>query len=209
MPSWMKQVFGRHSADPDEARWVVVDVETTGFDPTAHGLVSIGGVAMHANGHVLPGDSLEIVCRQKRASSKDNILVHGVGADAQLKGTDPAEATIAFLDYVGACPILAFHAPFDRGFLARAVKIFVNQPFDDPWLDLAELAPALEPRAKAKALDEWLSRYGIPVSARHSAAADPFATALFAARLLPEARRQGAHDFNARQTLARESRWVK
>lgn len=208
MRNWLKHAFGRSSVDPGETRWVVIDVETTGFDPTAHGLISIGGVAMHANGHVLPGDSLEIVYRQECASSKDNILVHGVGVDAQLKGTDPAEATIAFLDYVGACPILAFHAPFDRGFLARAVKMFVNQPFDNPWLDLAELAPALEPRANAKALDEWLSRYGIAVSVRHSAAADAFATALFAARLLPEARRQGAGDFNAMQRLARESRWV-
>jgi DNA polymerase-3 subunit epsilon len=208
MRNWLKQAFGRSSVDPGETRWVVIDVETTGFDPAAHGLISIGGVAMHANGHVLPGDSLEIVFRQECASSKDNILVHGVGVDAQLKGTDPAEATIAFLDYVGACPILAFHAPFDRGFLARAVKMFVNQPFDNPWLDLAELAPALEPRANAKALDEWLSRYGISVSLRHSAAADAFATALFAARLLPEARRQGARDFSAMQRLARESRWV-
>jgi DNA polymerase-3 subunit epsilon len=158
---------------------------------------------------VLPGDSLEIIYRQNAASSKGNILVHGIGVDAQLRGTDPGQATRTFLDFVGACPILAFHAPFDRGFLARAVKIFVNQPFDNPWLDLADLAPALEPKSNLKALDDWLTHYGIPVSARHSAAADAFAAALLAVRLLPEAWRQGVRDFEALRRLAREARWIQ
>lgn len=209
MLGWLKRAFGGAPVDPAERRWVVVDVETSGMDPAAHGLIAIGGVAMRADGHVIPSDSLEVVYRQSEVSSKDNILVHGIGVAAQLEGTDPAHATRAFLDFVGGCPVLAFHAPFDRGFLARAVKIFVNQPFDNPWLDLAELAPALDPKANLKSLDEWLTHYGIPVSARHSAAADAFATALLAARLLPEARRQGARDFGSMQTLAREARWVR
>jgi DNA polymerase III subunit epsilon len=194
--------------DEGHERWVVVDVETSGFDIARHGLISIGGVAMRADGRVLPAESFEIVYRQDVASSKENILVHGIGAQAQVDGADPAEATRAFLDFVGISPILAFHAPFDRGFLARAVKIFVNQPFDNPWLDLAELAPALDPKPGFKALDEWLGHYGIAVSNRHSAAADAFATALLAARLLPEAQRQGAKGFRAMQRLAREARWL-
>ena len=197
---------GRDDTAPE--RWVVVDVETSGFDPTQDGLISIGGVAMRADGHVLPAESFEIVYRQNVASARENILVHGIGVQAQREGADPVQATRAFLDFVGVSPILAFHAPFDRGFLARAVKIFVNQPFDNPWLDLADLAPALDPKAGLKSLDEWLGRYGISVSARHSAAADAFATALLAARLLPEARRQGSADFRAMQKLAREARWI-
>jgi DNA polymerase-3 subunit epsilon len=190
-------------------RWVVVDVETSGFDLAQHGLISIGGVAMRADGRVLPAESFEIVYRQERASSRENILIHGIGVQAQSDGADPAEATRAFLDFIGVSPILAFHAPFDRGFLARAVKFFVNQPFDNPWLDLAELAPALDPKPGLKALDEWLGHYGISVSARHSAAADAFATALLAARLLPEARRQGARSFRAMQKMSREAKWLK
>jgi DNA polymerase-3 subunit epsilon len=142
------------------------------------------------------------------ASSKENILVHGIGVQAQTDGAHPEEATRRFLDFVGVSPILAFHAPFDRGFLARAVKIFVNEPFDNPWLDLARLAPALDPKPGLKSLDEWLGHYGITMSNRHSAAADAFATALLAARLLPEARRQGAKTFRAMQNLAREAKWL-
>lgn len=190
-------------------RWIVVDVETSGMDVSSDELISIGAVAMHEDGHVLPGDSMEIVVRQGTASSRENILVHGVGVEAQMNGVDPRKAIGMFLEYVSTAPMLAFHAPFDRGFLARVIKFYVNQPFDNPWLDLAELAPALYPALNLRSLDEWLGRFGIPVSARHSAASDAFATALLASRLLPEARRQGAPSFGKMMKLARNARWLR
>lgn len=190
-------------------RWVVVDVETSGMNVASDELISIGGVAMREDGRVLPGDSIEIVVRQGQASARENILVHGVGVAAQMNGVDPPTAIGMFMEFVSTAPIVAFHAPFDRGFLARVIKFYVNQPFDNPWLDLAELAPALYPRLELKSLDEWLGRFGIPVQARHSAASDAFATALLASRLLPEARRQGAPSFGKMLKLARNARWVR
>ena len=189
-------------------RWIVVDVETSGMDVASDALISIGAVAMHEDGHVLPGDSIEIVIRQDKASSRENILVHGLGVEAQMNGVHPRRAIGMFTEYVSTSPILAFHAPFDRGFLARVVKFYLNEPFDNAWLDLAELAPALYPALPLRSLDEWLSRFDIPVAARHSAAADAFATALLASRLLPEARRQGATSFGRMMKIARNARWL-
>lgn len=208
MAGWLARLGIGSRAERGAERWVVVDVETSGMDARRDGLISIGAVAMRSDGRVLPADSLEIVVRQASASARDNILIHGIGVHAQLNGADPVQAATAFLDYVGTAPIVAYHAPFDRGFLARAIKVYVNQPFDNPWLDLAELAPVLEPGTQCKALDDWLRRYGIPVSARHSAAADAFATALLAARLLPSARRQGGDSFRALQKICSESKWL-
>ena len=204
---FVNRMLGRTSAE--HKRWVVVDVETSGMDVSSDRLIAVGAVAMRDDGRVLPADSFEIVIRQDQASSRENILVHGVGVAAQLSGVDPRTAIGAFLEYLSTAPILAFHAPFDRAFLARVIKFYVNQPFDNPWLDLAELAPALYPALNLRSLDEWLARFGIPVSARHSAAADAFATALLAARLLPEARRQGATSFGTMTKLARNARWLQ
>lgn len=203
MFSWART----RSSDSERQRWVVVDVETTGMDAATDELISIGGVAMF-DGRVIPTDSIEIIVEKTTPSSRENILLHGIGAQAQLAGTDPHRAMRSFMDFVGQAPLVAFHARFDRGFLARAIKVYVNLPFDNPWLDLAELAPVLDSKARLKSLDEWLQRYQIPISARHNAAADAFATALLAARLLPEARRQGASDFVSLQRLARYARWV-
>jgi DNA polymerase-3 subunit epsilon len=204
---FLDRLLGRERQD--HQRWVVVDVETSGMDIASDELISIGAVAMREDGHVLPGDSIEIIVRQGTASSRENILVHGVGVEAQLNGVDPRKAIGMFLEYLSTAPLLAFHAPFDRGFLARVIKFYVNQPFDNPWLDLAELAPALYPTLNLRSLDEWLTRFRIPVSARHSAASDAFATALLASRLLPEARRQGAPSFGKMMRLARNARWVR
>jgi DNA polymerase-3 subunit epsilon len=202
----LERLLGGRGA-PAAQRWVVVDVETSGMDIARDALIAIGAVGI-VDGRVLPGDSLEIVVRQSAASSRDNILVHGIGAQAQLTGVDPTQAMRAFLDYVGQAPLLAFHAAFDRGFLTRVVRAYARQPFDNPWLDLAELAPALVPKVKLKSLDEWLQHYGIPVAVRHSAASDAFATALLMARLLPEARRQGAPHFDDMVKLARQAKWL-
>lgn len=188
-------------------RWVVVDVETSGMDSARDTLISIGAVAI-VDHKLRPADSIELVVRQSAASAHANILVHGIGVQAQLSGVDPRQAMRSFVEYVQADPLLAFHAPFDRGFLTRAVKAWAEVPLDNPWLDLAELAPALEPRARLRSLDEWLQHYGIVVATRHSAAADAFATALLALRLLPLARAQGVRGLSGLQKLARNARWI-
>jgi len=204
MLNWWRNRSGANAA----RRWIVVDVETTGMDTSADELISIGGVAL-VDGRVVAADSTEVILRRSTASSRDNIVVHGIGVQAQLAGTDPHAAMRAFMDFVGQAPLVAFHAPFDRGFLVRAIKAYVNLPFDNPWLDLAELAPILVPETRSKSLDEWLQHYRIPVTSRHSAAADAFATALLAMRLLPEAKRQGASDFASMQQLANCARWAR
>ena len=162
---------------------------------------------MHGT-HVRVSDSFELVVRPQRASERENILVHGIGRDEQLSGMAPEEACASFLDYVGTAPLVAFHAPFDRGFLARAMKTYVGLPFDNPWVDVAELAPALYPDLKGRALDDWLQNFDITVDQRHHAASDAFATALLFVKLLakvpPEERRP--------RQLARigaQSRWIQ
>jgi len=188
-------------------RWVVVDVETSGMDASCDELISIAGVALRG-GRVHPADSIELFIKPSKVSPRDNILVHGIGEQAQLAGTDARDAIRSFIDFVGPAPLIAFHAQLDRGFLVRATKLHSDRPLDNAWLDLAELAPVLDPEARLKSLDEWLQRYRIPVIARHTAAGDAFATALLAARLLFKARRQGASDLSALRRLAGSARWI-
>jgi DNA polymerase-3 subunit epsilon len=190
-------------------RWVVIDVETTGLDSRTDELIAVAGVAMAADGSIVPRDSLELVVRPLAPSGAENILVHGIGAAAQRGGAEPAQAMTELIAYVSTSPLVAFHAPFDRGFIERAVRQALDRPLDNPWLDLAKLAPALEPRVAAQTLDEWLDHCGIEHDARHSAAADAFATAQLAAALLARARRQGATSFTDLQKLARSARWVR
>ncbi|MGL4576053.1 MAG: 3'-5' exonuclease [Burkholderiaceae bacterium] len=200
--SWLKNLFGANS--PAHQRWVVLDVETTGMDSASDSLLSVGAVAV-IDGRIKPADSLEIFVRPKIIGSRENILIHGIGEGAQAKAQDPREACIQFLDFVGQSPLLAFHAAFDRAFLSRAIKTYVNAPFSNPWMDVAHLAAAVYPQCKVKSLDEWLTFAGITAQGRHTAAGDALTTALLLQRVV---RASGKTDFEALAKLAQQARWL-
>ena len=197
----------RRGADVKAERWVVVDVETTGLHTDAE-LLAIGAVAL-LKGRITPNDSLELVLTTTKRASHDNIVVHGIGVAQERAGDEPRAALLRFIDFVGSAPIVAFHAPFDRGFIRRAVRAQLKRSFPNPWLDLAELAPVVDPECvSAQSLDEWLTRYGIDVSPRHNAAADAFATAMLAQHLISRSHRQDAIGFRELQRLARSAHWL-
>jgi len=197
----------------DKARWVVVDVESTGLDPRRDRLVAIAGVALHLAGGVprlVPGDSFEAVLRGAEARfDRRNILLHGVGVGAQRRGQEPADALRAFASWAGAAPRAGFHVDFDRVLIERAEREAGLTVVRADWVDVAPLAAATHPQVRARALDEWLEHFGIPCLARHEAVADTLATAELLMRLWPALRRAGLDDAAAAQALARNQRWLR
>lgn len=193
---------------PRALRWVVVDCESSGLDPERDRLLSIGAVAVR-EGRVAHADAFGAVLRQARASSVPNILVHGIGEEAQLGGRDPAAALDDFARYVAGAPLVAFHAAFDQALLRRAMAAS-SAGWKPRWLDLAQLAPALFPqRAKScTSLDDWLAAFAIGHPARHDAMADAYATAQLLLVLLAEAERQGLSGAGELFAVARERRWL-
>jgi DNA polymerase-3 subunit epsilon len=135
------------------------------------------------------GQAFYCVLRQAEASSRENILVHGIGGAAQRAGADPTEALLAFLEFAGKAPLVGFHAAFDDTLVRRATREHLGEPWERQWIDLAQLAPELMPdEARARQnLDAWLERFGIDVFSRHDAAADALATAQLFLALLPRA----------------------
>jgi len=118
----------------DQSRYVVVDVETTGLNLMQDRLISIGAVAV-VNGKIALGDSFYVVLQQRAASNKSNILLHGIGKAEQLEGEPPAEALLAFLDYLGKDPLVAFHVTFDETMIRRAMSDYLGSPSGIPgWI---------------------------------------------------------------------------
>lgn len=159
-----------------QSRCVVVDVETSGLNPSRDRLLAIGAVAV-ANGTVQLGDSFEIVLQQQTASTHDNILVHGISGSIQVGGVLPNEALLRFLAYLGKAPLVAFHARFDQTMIERALKEFLGIRVKQTWLDLAHILPELCAQENHPSLDEWLEHFGITNYARHNALSDAVATA--------------------------------
>jgi DNA polymerase III subunit epsilon len=168
----------------DGARWVVIDCETSGLDAARDRLLSVGAVAVR-NASVELQDFFQGRVQQAVPSGRENILIHGIGADAQREGRPLVEVIDGLRRFLGDGLPVAFHAPFDAEVLRRhGLQVRAK------WLDLAALAPALFPDRKAKLLDGWLAEFGIPAEARHDALGDAFATAQLLLVMLAEAKRQ-------------------
>jgi DNA polymerase-3 subunit epsilon len=196
-------------APVSETRCVVVDVETSGLNLREDRLISIGAVAV-VNGKVALGDSFYVVLRQEAASEKGNILLHGIGTTAQLKGAPPIEALLAFLDYLGKAPLVAFHVTFDETMIRRALREYLGYSFKHPWLDLAYVMPALNPPLahRYRALDDWIGHFGIRIDVRHNALADALATAQLFQVALAQGARKNITDFAGLRDLEKAQRWV-
>jgi DNA polymerase-3 subunit epsilon len=162
-------------------------------------------------GRLALGKGFHGILRQDRGSSRENILVHGIGHAEQAQGEIPSKLLMEFLDYTGKAPLVAFHAAFDRGFLHRAVRKFLGVRFANPFLDLAWLLPALfgeSGRSKPRGLDDWLQQFALSVPNRHSADADALAAAELLLIAVPAAKRRGLTTFDQLSALARRQEEV-
>ncbi len=193
----------------NNARCVVVDVETSGLNLMEDRLISIGAVAV-VNGQIALGDSFSVVLQQATASQKENILLHGIGGSAQTEGVPAEEALLAFLDYLGKSPLVAFHVTFDQTMIQRALRQYLGLSFKHPWLDMAYVMPALNPAlaARYRSLDEWIGHFDIRNEARHNALADALVTAQLFQVALAQARKKSITDWAGLRDLEKAQRWV-
>jgi len=158
------------------ARYVVVDVETTGLDLHRDTLIAVGAVGVR-NGAIVLDDAFDAVLKQRLASADANILIHGIGGAMQLGGRDPADALLDFLAYAGKAPLVAFRAEFDRAMLERATRDVLGVSLGLPFVDLAFLLPALFQGTDCDSLDDWVAHFGGDIAVRHHALGDAYATA--------------------------------
>ena len=200
----------------DDSRWVVLDVESSGLDPRRDRLLAVAAVAVRVQGTrplIDLGDSFEVVLQQAASTAvpdKANILLHGIGVGAQRAGTAPQLALRALAHFVGASPLIAFHAAFDRALIDRAFKAELGRALPNAWLDLEPLAAVLHPRVSARSLDEWMAHFDITCAVRHQAAADTLATAELLLKLWPALTIQLPRPrFRAVASLAAQRRWVQ
>ncbi|MBF7731532.1 3'-5' exonuclease [Pseudomonas sp. N040] len=174
-----------------EQRFVVLDLETTGLNVNRDKVLSIGAVVIE-DGDIDLGSQYECTMQQDHQVS-ESILIHGLAPSTIAAGLDPAEALLDFMQFLGDSPVLGYHAPFDQRMLSRALREVLDYDLRHSFIDLAEVAPMLFPKAGIHkgGLDAWVKYFGLQVLARHSASADALVTAELALILFNRAQRQG------------------
>lgn len=146
-------------------REIVLDTETTGFDPeTGDRIVEIGAVELM--GHMATGRTYHQYINPERAMPEDAFQVHGLGDEFLADKPKFAEVGQAFLDFVGDAKLVIHNAAFDIKFLNAELK-WMNLP-QIPWeqaIDTLAIARKRFPGSPAS-LDALCRRFSIDNSSR-------------------------------------------
>lgn len=165
-----------------KVEFLAVDLETTGVDPRADAIVSIGWVPI-VGGRVRMEEAGHMLVRADRPVSDESAAVHGILDDHLQEAPPLADVLPHFLNALRGRVPVAHHAFFESAFIGGACKRLYGCPLEVPFVDTL----ALERRAftrrnqEAKAGDLRLQacrdRYGLPRYRGHDALIDALACA--------------------------------
>ena len=189
------------------ARFVCMDLETTGPRMLHDRIISIGAVAVRQR-MVLHAEAFEAIVRQPRASLTENILVHQIGGQDQLAGHDPAAVLLDFLEFLSDSVAVAYRAEFDEAMLSREARACLGLCTHPRFLDLASLLPGLFPGLENDSLDDWVAHFSLPPIERHHAVADAYTNGQLLLLVLDQAQRVQLETVGDLLDLQRAHRWL-
>ena len=146
-------------------REIVLDTETTGFDPEqGDRIVEIGAVELV--NHVATGRTYHQYVNPERSMPQGAFEVHGLGDDFLKDFPVFAQIGQAFLDFVGTDRLVIHNAEFDMKFLnAELGWMGLPRLPHDRALDTLAIARSKFPGSPAS-LDALCRRFGIDNSSR-------------------------------------------
>lgn len=159
-------------------REIVLDTETTGFDPeSGDRIVEIGAIELL--NHIATKNTFHVYINPERSMPQEAFEVHGIGPDLLEPPQNPAAGAITlkdkpvfgefgqrFLDFIGDSKLVIHNASFDMKFLNAELR-WLGLP-QIPWeqaIDTLAIARKRFPGSPAS-LDALCRRFGIDNSSR-------------------------------------------
>lgn len=146
-------------------REIVMDTETTGFDPEAgHKIIEIGAVEL--DNHVPTGRTYQVYINPERDVPADSIAVHGI-TEAFLKDKPVfSQIYMDFIEFIGDAHLVIHNAAFDINFLNYELKQVGHEPLSMQRVtNTLDIARRKFPGSPAN-LDALCRRFNIDLSVR-------------------------------------------
>jgi DNA polymerase-3 subunit epsilon len=146
-------------------REIVLDTETTGFEPAdGHRIVEIGCVELVE--HLPTGRTYRCYLNPERSVPAESVRIHGLNDEFLADKPKFADVVNEFLDFIGDAPLVIHNASFDLKFVNSELHRVGRPPI--PYgraIDTIEVAKSKVPGARYS-LDELCRRFDIDLSAR-------------------------------------------
>jgi len=165
-----------------EATFSVIDLETTGLDPTSDEIISYATVTM-AEGRVSLADARYQLISPRHMPGGETIRIHGL-LESDLADAPPlSEALDGLLEAITGRALVAHVAAVEKGFLSVALasrRLELRNPIVDTAalaLGLRRQRGQLPPLREPIGLSELARALGLPVHRPHHADGDALTTA--------------------------------
>lgn len=175
---------------------LALDLETTGLDPSCHGIVSIGLVPLNSQ-RIQSSAAKQWLIKPRFPLTSSSVTIHRITDSALANAPDLVDILPEFLAAIAGKVLLVHCADIERQFLAAALTVRLKAPLHFPVIDTMALEARLH---RAKPLSLWQklrkqqqlsirlaasrARYGLPPYLPHHAVTDALACAeLFLAQL--------------------------
>ena len=147
------------------AREIVLDTETTGFDPkTGDRLIEVGCIEIE---DLLPtGRTFHSFVNPERLIPPDAIRVHGITDDKVRDAPKFRDVVHELMAFIGDAPVIAHNAAFDRNFIDHECGLCGHALIEETrWIDTLQLAQKRFP-GMANSLDALCKRFKISLVER-------------------------------------------
>jgi len=146
-------------------REIVLDTETTGFDPLqGHRVVEIGCVELF--NHIATGKTFHAYLNPERDMPTEAAMVHGLSEEFLADKPVFSQVVDDFLTFIGDAPLVIHNAAFDMNFInAEFTRCGYKRLPMERAIDTVMMARKKFPGAPAS-LDALCKRFGVDLSIR-------------------------------------------
>ncbi|HEX4210069.1 MAG TPA: exonuclease domain-containing protein, partial [Candidatus Binataceae bacterium] len=152
-----------------EARFVVVDLETTGGRPAPGSIIEIG--AYRVEGGRLTA-SFQSIVRPRMPIPRFVEGLTSITNEMVLEAPPIEEVLPAFREFLGDAVMVAHNAQFDHSFLDFEFRRLFGIGITNPLLCTIRLSRRLLPSLKRRRLDALAEHFGLSIEGRHRGLGD-------------------------------------
>jgi len=165
-------------------KYIVLDAETTGFNPVSDRLLSLATVPI-VDGRIAIAARRSWLVRQLDMPNNETVKIHGITPAASAEGRPEVDVLQELLAELTGAVIVGHHIAFDVAMLTAALQRHFGIKLRNPTLDTATMAMRRIDafhrtgyvNQKPPTLEELCAHTGLAVTARHTASGDAFTTA--------------------------------